>query len=92
MSIRHWFFSLTELTKENFVYSHVCCQGRNEGAQSSVSYLKAAIRYLCCCQDMITCRTHRFKHKALHYQGQSMYTGIRHLHPKRFRKAHTIFM
>lgn len=44
---------LTQYTSQGFVYVHAGCRGINEGAPTGVADLKAAIRYLRYCDDML---------------------------------------
>lgn len=51
--------SVASYTKEGFVYVHAGCRGRNEGAPTGVTDLKAAVRYLRYCQDILPGSTDR---------------------------------
>ena len=45
--------SLTAYTDEGFIYVHAGCRGRDHGAPAGVTDLKAAIRYLRYCADVL---------------------------------------
>lgn len=45
--------SVTDYTSQGFVYVHAGCRGRDEGAPAGVTDLKAAIRYVRYCDDVI---------------------------------------
>ena len=45
--------SLTSYTDEGFIYVHAGCRGRDHGAPSGVTDLKAAIRYIRYCADVL---------------------------------------
>ena len=45
--------SLTDYTDAGFVYVHAGCRGRDAGAPAGVTDLKAAIRYLRYCDDLL---------------------------------------
>ncbi len=44
---------LTSYTDEGFIYVHAGCRGRNHGAPAGVTDLKAAIRYIRYCADVL---------------------------------------
>ena len=45
--------SVTDYTSQGFVYVHAGCRGRDDGAPAGVTDLKAAIRYIRYCDDVI---------------------------------------
>ena len=45
--------SLTEYTEQGFVYVHAGCRGRDAGAPAGVTDLKAAVRYIRYCDDVL---------------------------------------
>ena len=45
--------SLTSYTDEGFIYVHAGCRGRDHGAPAGVTDLKAAIRYIRYCADVL---------------------------------------
>ena len=45
--------SVSTYTKEGFVYAHAGCRGRDAGAPSGATDLKAAVRYLRYCDDTL---------------------------------------
>lgn len=45
--------SVTEYTSQGFIYVHAGCRGRDEGAPAGVTDLKAAIRYIRYCDDVL---------------------------------------
>lgn len=45
--------SLTSYTNEGFIYVHAGCRGRDHGAPAGVTDLKAAIRYIRYCADVL---------------------------------------